>query len=165
MSGFKSTFEYKLIYVFRINDDVHKGLLKIGDATVHTNKPATELFPNCKELNAAAKARIDSYTKTASIAYELLHTELAVYTVSKKGVTTIKAFRDKDVHRVLLRSGIKRHSFNIENEGVEWFKTDLSTAVNAIKCVKEGKSSLNSTDISSNLSPIVFRPEQAKAII
>ena len=164
MSGFKSTFEYKLIYVFRINDDVHKGLLKIGDATVHTNKPATELFPNCKELNAAAKARIDSYTKTASIAYELLHTELAVYTVSKKGVTTIKAFRDKDVHRVLLRSGIKRHSFNIENEGVEWFKTDLSTAVNAIKGVKEGKSSLNSTDISSDLSPIVFRPEQAKAI-
>lgn len=164
MSGFKSTFEYKLIYVFRINDDVHKGLLKIGDATVHTNKPATELFPNCKELNAAAKARIDSYTKTASIAYELLHTELAVYTVSKKGVTMIKAFRDKDVHRVLLRSGIKRHSFNIENEGVEWFKTDLSTAVNAIKGVKEGKSSLNSTDISSDLSPIVFRPEQAKAI-
>lgn len=164
MSGFKSTFEYKLIYVFRINDDAHKGLLKIGDATVHTNKSATELFPNCKELNAAAKARIDSYTKTASIAYELLHTELAVYTVSKKGVTTVKAFRDKDVHRVLLRSGIKRHSFNIENEGVEWFKTDLSTAVNAIKAVKEGKSSLNSTDISSDLSPIVFRPEQAKAI-
>lgn len=164
MSGFKSTFEYKLIYVFRINDDAHKGLLKIGDATVHTNKSATELFPNCKELNAAAKARIDSYTKTASIAYELLHTELAVYTVSKKGLTTVKAFRDKDVHRVLLRSGIKRHSFNIENEGVEWFKTDLSTAVNAIKAVKEGKSSLNSTDISSDLSPIVFRPEQAKAI-
>lgn len=164
MSGFKSTFEYKLIYVFRINDDAHKGLLKIGDATVYTNKSATEFFPNCKELNVAAKARIDSYTKTASIAYELLHTELAVYTVSKKGITTIKAFRDKDVHRVLLRSGIKRHSFNIENEGVEWFKTDLSTAVNAIKAVKEGKSSLNSTDISSDLSPIVFRPEQAKAI-
>lgn len=164
MSGFKSTFEYKLIYIFRINDDAHKGLLKIGDATVHTNKSETDLFPNCKELNAAAKARIDSYTKTASIAYELLHTELAVYTVSKKGVTTIKAFRDKDVHRVLLRSGIKRHSFNIENEGVEWFKTDLSTAVNAIKAVKEGKSSLNSVDISSDLSPIVFRPEQAKAI-
>lgn len=164
MSGFKSTFEYKLIYIFRINDDAHKGLLKIGDATVHTNKSETDLFPNCKELNAAAKARIDSYTKTASIAYELLHTELAVYTVSKKGVTTVKAFRDKDVHRVLLRSGIKRHSFNIENEGVEWFKTDLSTAVNAIKAVKEGKSSLNSADISSDLSPIVFRPEQAKAI-
>lgn len=164
MSGFKSTFEYKLIYIFRINDDAHKGLLKIGDATVHTNKSETDLFPNCKELNAAAKARIDSYTKTASIAYELLHTELAVYTVSKKGVTSVKAFRDKDVHRVLLRSGIKRHSFNIENEGVEWFKTDLSTAVNAIKAVKEGKSSLNSTDISSDLSPIVFRPEQAKAI-
>lgn len=55
MSQFKSTFDYKLIYVFRINDDNHKGLLKIGDATVHTSKPLSELVPNCKELNVAAK--------------------------------------------------------------------------------------------------------------
>ena len=36
MANFESTFEYKLIYVFRINDIVHDGLLKIGDATIHT---------------------------------------------------------------------------------------------------------------------------------
>lgn len=80
MSEFKSTFEYKLIYIFRINDEQHKGLLKIGDATVHTDKSAAELFPNCKELNKAAKDRINEYTKTASIEYELLYTELAIKT-------------------------------------------------------------------------------------
>lgn len=79
MSQFKSTFDYKLIYVFRINDDNHKGLLKIGDATVHTSKSLSELVPNCKELNVAAKGRINTYTKTASIPYELLHTEIATY--------------------------------------------------------------------------------------
>ena len=28
---FGTSFEYKLIYVFAINDEAHKGLLKIGD--------------------------------------------------------------------------------------------------------------------------------------
>lgn len=55
MSGYKSTFEYKLIYIFRVNDENHKGLLKIGDATIHTDKPTSSLFPNCKDLNVAAK--------------------------------------------------------------------------------------------------------------
>lgn len=164
MDGFKSTFEYKLIYVFRVNDKEHANLVKIGDATIHTDKPIDALKPNCKELNVAAKARIDTYTKTISVAYELLHTELAVHTVVKDGESVIKAFRDKNVHRVLLRSGIKRHEFNIENKGIEWFETDLATAIKAIATVKAGKSSLNPDDISTDNSPIIFRPEQAKAI-
>ncbi len=164
MSEFKSTFEYKLIYVFRINDEAHKGLLKIGDATVHTNKTAEELFPNYKELNKAAKERINEYTKTASVEYELLHTEIAIKTAVIDGKTKIKAFRDKAVHNVLLRSGIKRHEFKIENAGKEWFKTDLETAKKAISAVKEGRSSLNSDEVTFDNSPIVFRPEQSKAI-
>lgn len=162
MSEFKSTFEYKLIYVFRINDEQHKDLLKIGDATVHTDKSATELFPNCKELNKAAKDRINEYTKTASIEYELLYTELAIKDSSNGGMP--KAFRDKAVHNVLLRSGVKRHEFKIENAGKEWFKTDLETVKKAIVAVKESRSSLNPGDVTEDESPIVFRPEQAKAI-
>lgn len=162
MSEFKSTFGYKLIYIFRINDEQHKGLLKIGDATVHTDKSAVELFPNCKELNKAAKDRINEYTKTASIEYELLYTELAIKNISNGGMP--KAFRDKAVHNVLLRSGVKRHEFKIENAGKEWFKTDLETVKKAIVAVKEGRSSLNPDDVTEDESPIVFRPEQAKAI-
>lgn len=164
MSQFKSTFDYKLIYVFRINDDNHKGLLKIGDATVHTSKSLSELVPNCKELNVAAKGRINTYTKTASIPYELLHTEIATYTVIDNGIEKVKAFRDKKVHDVLIRSSIERHIFNIENQGTEWFKTDLETAKRAIQAVKNGQSSLNPDDISEDNSPIIFRPEQKEAI-
>lgn len=164
MSQFKSTFDYKLIYVFRINDDNHKGLLKIGDATVHTSKSLSELVPNCKELNVAAKGRINTYTKTASIPYELLHTEIATYTVLDNGIEKVKAFRDKKVHDVLIRSGIERHIFNIENQGTEWFKTDLETAKRAIQAVKNGQASLNPDDISEDNSPIIFRPEQKEAI-
>ena len=140
MSHFETTFAYKLIYVFRINDKNHQGLLKVGDATIETTKPISELVPNCRDLNVAAKKRIDSYTRTASIDYELLHTELAVHMKEKRGVKSLQAFRDKAVHSVLVRSGIKKHEFNMDNQGVEWFKTDLATVKNAIAAAKAATS-------------------------
>ena len=157
---FKSTFEYKLIYVFRINDELHNGLVKIGDATLHTNESYDKFQPNCKELNQAAKARINSYTSTAGIVYELLHTEIAIKTEDGK----VKAFRDKKVHDVLIRSGVQRHLFKTESQGKEWFETDLATAIKAIQAVKKGASSLKPGDVSKDDSPIIFRPEQKEAI-
>lgn len=159
-SNFNSTFEYKLIYVFRINDGIHGGCLKIGDATIHTDKKHSEFQPNCHDLNYAARKRIDSYTTTAGVPYDLLYTEIAVFT--KNGIT--KAFRDYKVHEVLLRSGIKKKTFEQNKNTNEWFVCDLNTAINAIKAVKEGKSSLNSSQISKNKNPIIFRPEQKDAI-
>ena len=34
---FKNAFEFKVIYVFTIDDQAHKGLVKIGDATLGDN--------------------------------------------------------------------------------------------------------------------------------
>lgn len=157
---FKSTFEYKLIYVFRINDGNHSGCFKIGEATIHTNKPYSELKPSCHDLNYAARKRIDSYTSTAGIVYDLLYTEVAVYKTGNK----LKAFRDHKVHDVLTRSGIRKKTFEINRKANEWFVCDLNTAINAIKAVKEGRTALNSSQIASNRNPIVFRPEQKDAI-
>ena len=81
---FVSSYSYKLIYVFRINDKAHEGLLKIGDATLKTDESIDRLSPNCRLLNQAAKERINSYTNTAGVTYDLLHTELAVRTDIKK---------------------------------------------------------------------------------
>ena len=165
MKEFKSTFEYKLIYVFRINDEEHKNLLKIGDATVHSDNDITSFANNSKELNQAAKDRINSYTQTAGVKYELLHTELALRSArDKDGITKIKAFRDKDVHSVLLRSGVKRHDFGTEAKGIEWFEADLETVKKAITAVKQGKQSLSSEDVGKYYDAINFRPEQLAAI-
>lgn len=154
----------KLIYVFRINDGAHKGCLKIGEATMDVDPDEvdiTAIVPNSKVLNKAAKNRIDQYTATAGIAYELLYTESASY---RKGSRTI-GFNDKDVHEVLKRSGIQRKEFkNIDKGGKEWFITDLETAKRAIAAVKEGRESLNPGEISVGRSPIEFRPEQEEAI-
>lgn len=164
MNSFQSTFEYKLIYVFRINDEAHKGLLKIGEATCNTDKAPTDLIPNCHELNIAAKFRINQYTTTAGIAYDLLYTELAQKTVKSGHKVKTLAFRDHDVHDVLKRSGIKNHYFDTERKANEWFEVDLETAKKAISAVKENRSSLLSSEISEGRNPIIFRPEQVEAI-
>lgn len=164
MNAFQSTFEYKLIYVFRINDEAHKGLLKIGEATCNTDKAPTDLIPNCHELNVAAKFRINQYTTTAGIAYDLLYTELAQKTVKSGDQEKTLAFRDHDVHDVLKRSGIKNHYFDTERKANEWFKVDLETAKKAISAVKENRTSLLSSEISEGRNPIIFRPEQVEAI-
>lgn len=164
MNEFKSTFSYKLIYVFRINDEAHKGLLKVGETTIASDKTPDELLPNCRELNVAAKNRINQYTQTAGIAYDLLHTELAAREVVKNCKKQVKAFSDHDVHKVFERSGIKRHYFDEKNKANEWFKVDLETVKRAIQAVKSGRISLTSNEITEEYSPIIFRPEQKSAI-
>ncbi len=164
MSQFTSTFTYTLIYVFGINDKEHKGLMKIGEATLRSDKTPDLLFPNCRDLNVAAKKRIDQYTQTAAISYDLLYTELAVREEIIDGKKKLRSFSDKAVHSVLIRSGITRHEFKDEKKGVEWFPVDLETAKNAIKAVKEGRKSLTATEVSTGRTPILFRPEQKKAI-
>jgi len=90
---FTSSLKLKLIYVFRINDDPHKGCLKIGEAT-SGNENIWGLEPNSNALNRAAKNRINQYTQTAGVTYELLYTEVSIF--AEKGV--IKAFSDSEVH-------------------------------------------------------------------
>ncbi len=162
MKKFDSTFEYKVIYVFRINDKEHEGCLKIGDATLKTKKNYDEFPPFCHELNAAARKRIDEYTVTAGIKYDLIYTEIAVYLDKDKNV--LKAFRDHKVHNVLRRSGVKNVYFDTAHKQNEWFICDLETAKNAIKSVKEDKNALDGCEITQNQNPIILRPEQEKAI-
>lgn len=153
---FTSALLPKLIYVFRINDAAHAGCLKIGEAT-SDNENIWGLESNSKALNEAAKKRINQYTQTAGVSYDLLHTELSVYIKDK----TFNAFSDTEVHNVLKRSGIKQKTYN---GATEWFITDLETVKNAIKAVKEGRDSLGAHQITEDKNPIAFRPEQKDAI-
>ena len=157
---FTSLLKLKLIYVFRINDAAHEGCLKVGEATCDSDD-VFGLAPNSKALNESAKKRINQYTQTAGIAYDLLYTELTIYNSKKKGLCS---FNDKEVHNVLERSGIKKKVFDTANKANEWFITDLDTVKRAIAAVKEGRESLTTAEISHNRTPIVFRPEQRKAI-
>ena len=153
-----SNLKAKLIYVFRIPDAAHRDCVKIGEATFDDGD--ITLPPNSSALNKAAKARIDQYTKTAGIHYELLHTEIAIFVRDGR----LCAVNDKEVHDVLLRSSIKRKEFQHVTGANEWFVCDLMTARKAIAAVKEGRKALEGHEVSILQSPIVFRPEQRDTI-
>lgn len=156
--NYTNPFSYKLIYIFRINDDQHSGILKVGDTSINYAGSPDDLTPSCELLNKAAKERINQYTRTAGIKYELLYTELAFY---KGSDGKNYAFIDKKLHKVLTNSGIQK----VELYGAqEWFKTDLETVKNAIAALKAGRKSLSSTEISEDKSPIVLRPSQIEAV-
>ena len=159
MATFESSLKSRLIYIFAISDEWHKDCLKIGETTLEEDN-GDFLAPNDPLLQEAARKRIDQYTKTAGIAYQLLHTELTIYI--KGG--TVCSFNDKQVHSVLERSGIKKKIFDTVKGANEWYCCDLETAKNAIKAVKNGQTSLKPGDISQDQNPIKFRPEQEKAI-
>ena len=153
-----SSLKLKLIYVFRINDAEHKDCLKIGEATCDDGN-VIGLAPNSKPLNEAARKRINQYTQTAGIRYELLYTELALY--NRGG---LRSFNDKEVHAVLERSGVKKKVFDKVNGANEWFITNLDVVKCAIAAVKEGKESLLPGEVAHGRNPIIFRPEQQEAI-
>ena len=162
MEKFDCTYKYKLIYVFSMPYDTHKGLLKIGEATLTTDTKPEYLTPNCRELNQAAIARIKGYTATASVNFKLEYTELAV--LQKDGYSF--TFKDKDVHKVLMNSGIHKVQPNGAT-GEEWFATTVDVAIRAINAVKQGKSTLSSTEKTSDgqtVAKIDFRDEQKAAV-
>lgn len=157
MATFESSLKPRLIYVFAIADNQHEGSLKIGETTLADNIDPALTTPNSEGLNKAAKERIDQYTKTAGISYELLYTELTLYIQGGR----ICSFNDKQVHNVLERSGVKRKEFK---GATEWYSCDLETVKRAITAIKEGKESLGAGEVTHTENPIILRPEQKNAV-
>ena len=159
MATFESSLKSKLIYVFAIDDERHRDCLKIGETTLDEDD-GSDLINNSAALKEAANKRIQQYTKTAGIAYQLLHTEISIFV--RNGM--IMSFNDKQVHKVLERSGIKRKEFEGVTGADEWFCCDLETVKKAISAVKHGETSLHPSVVTQGQSPVIFRPEQQEAI-
>lgn len=158
---FKNAFEYKVIYIFTIEDTAHRGLVKIGDATLHTDTAIDQLTPNCRELNQASLKRIKEYTNTAGLTPKLLWSEVATRTVHlKDGTYKLEAFRDHQVHTVLKNSGINPKELG---QSREWFEVDIETAKKAIDAVKSNYANLSNSGVVKH-APIIFRPEQVACI-
>ena len=159
MATFTSSMKAKLIYVFAINDEAHADCLKIGETTLEEDN-GEEITANCELLNRAAHKRIRQYTKTAGIAYELLYTDDTVFRMSGMVMT----FNDKQVHKVLERSGVKKKVFPGVDGADEWYCCDLATVKKAIQAVKHGEQCLLPGDVTTNMTPIILRREQRDAV-
>ena len=154
---------YRLIYIFTIHDAQHEGYWKIGKTNFDSVNSYKQLPPNCAELNCAARDRIDQYTKTAMVEYDLQYTELARRTVTfPDGTTDTELFDDDDVHNVLYNSGFSARKFSNSNQDSEWFEVPLSVAIRAIQAVKEGRTALTAAEKSEG--QISFLPQTVPAV-
>ena len=157
-----TTAERKFIYVQTVNNEngqlaAYEGAQKVGEGTVSSDDIEADWTANSEFLRKIAPKRIKQYMTTAGLHFELGWVELA-YNKSTK-----TWFRDHDVHEVLKRSGIKHPK---ELAGNEWFKTDLETAKEAIKAVKDGRSFISDVpaEYIADKSEIILRPEQNAAV-
>ena len=161
-----ATYEFPVIYVYRIDDEKHKGMLKVGQTSIEAEN-ANMLAPDCDELRNKAIARINQQTGTASIDYELLYAELAFF--EEDGVKY--HFADFDVRQILYNSDYKNANLT-NNQGAvahEWVKVDdVEIVKKAIAAVKERRNSLDPEDFKKiekqKKVEIKFREEQEKAI-
>ena len=159
-----STYAFYIIYVYSIDDANHRGILKVGKATLNTApKPFDQLPPNCDLLMEAAKARIDQQTTTAGIPYHIEYVELA-HIINENGQDV--HFDDTAVHQVLLNSGYTRHVFpGLESTPQEWFDiSDVDIVKRTIAAVKEGRNCIDGPAGEKKDIVIKFREEQEAAI-
>ena len=161
-----ATYEYPVIYVYRIDDAKHKDILKVGLTSIEAES-ADVLEANCDDLRKKAIERINQQTGTASIDYELLYTELAFF--EEDG--TKYHFADYDVREVLENSGYANAKLTNNNGAIanEWVKVnDVEIVKKAIAAVKERRLSLDPNDFkkaeAATTEVIKFRDEQTKAI-
>lgn len=156
------TTQYTLIYVYKIDDEKHRGALKIGKASVNAYD-VKELTPNCDALNRAAIERIKDETVTAAVDFELLYTEVAYFEDSKGRRCS---FDDYTVREVLKHSGYKKKDFNLSNGNPqEWYEVDLETVIKAIAAVKNEQEVIDGPPKEEKeKEPIKFREEQKNAI-
>ena len=156
------TTQYTLIYVYEIDDEKHRGALKIGKASVDAYD-VKELIPNGDVLNKSAIERIKAETVTAGIDFKLLYTEVAYFEDSHGRRCS---FDDYAVRDVLKHSGYKKREFNLEHGyPQEWYEVNLETAIKAIAAVKNEQEVIDGPPKEENKKePIRLRDEQKNAI-
>ncbi|MCQ2374824.1 MAG: Eco57I restriction-modification methylase domain-containing protein [Salinivirgaceae bacterium] len=151
---FENVSSWHIIYLYTIDDEQHKDLVKVGKTSTN------ELDPTDDDIKNAAIVCIRGQLSRAGMSYKDFYAEKAICR-DKDG--SIINFWDYDVHDVLERSGIKNKKFK-GSSGREWYECSMETAKAAIKAVKEGRQSLNDNEIRADVKPIVFREEQRRAI-
>lgn len=147
-----NTSEINIIYIYKLPDVTsHRGDLKIGKASIKLGE-YVKAEDKKNAIVKVANERINKQGLEQDIVHELLHCEICIKN-DKNG----SSFTDKDVHKVLERSGLKNVVHRDDKKYGEWYKVDLNVALSAIKAVKEGRTSLDPNEKISEHTPIELR--------
>lgn len=165
-----NAISYNVIYVYEIDDDAHRGFLKIGKTSFSSKKSIEQLPTDCLDLQNAAHNCIYTQTHRAAIQYSLLLSDLATRPfIMNDGSIQQQAYDDFLVRDVLKNSleSYEVKVFKESNRDSEWVKVDLATIKNAIKAIKLGLDRIP-TESKPATAPavhkIIFRKEQSENV-
>ena len=154
--------KYKLLYIAKIDDDKHQGMLKIGDTEFVATKPINTYLPNEDILKKEAEARIRGWSGCAAAGAELVYCEALIR--YNKNTQNYETYRDSEVHTVLQHCGYPKVEFDASlDSGREWFKVDVPTVLAAIKATKEYRDYLDTSELPEK-QIYELRDEQEAAI-
>ena len=149
----------RLLYVYSIDDQKHKGLLKVGE--VFTDNTTAD-NADAQELSKAVRKILDGRSYMKGVIYHLEFVESTTY--------DNECYTAQDIYDVLVNSGVeavalaKYKTVAGTQDADIWFRTDLDRIRRAIRAKKEGHLTFNGTDDHVRPRSIRFRPEQEKAI-
>jgi superfamily II DNA or RNA helicase len=147
-----NTAKINILYIYRLPDVMsHRDDLKIGKTSINA---IDYLRAEDKEhaIKKAANDRINAQGKEQDIIHELLHYEICI-----KDDIKSSSFTDKDVHKVLEKSGFHNITHREDKKYGEWYRVSLDIAIKAIEAVKQGRSSLDPHEKESTHKTVVFR--------
>lgn len=148
----------RILYVLRVNDRKHSGLLKIGELFV--DAAAVQEYEEMDMLRDLVKEKLDKTAWAQELNYEVILAEKTTY-LSVNGEDCYKA---RTIIDILSDSGYPPHYLKSEDKKLDlWLPVDLSQVKEAIAASTRGRKTIGGKSTPGR-KPIDFRPEQKEAI-
>lgn len=148
----------RILYVLKVNDHKHKGLLKIGEFFV--NAEIAQEYQDMEMLQDLVDEKLNRTNWAKDLDYEILLAMPTTYS-TVKGTDCFKA---RTIIDILSDSGYEPHYHKSEKDKIDLWMPVTPAQVNAaIQAATNGRRTIEGKP-EPGIKPIDFRPEQRKAI-
>lgn len=148
----------RILYVLKVNDRKHNGLLKIGE--IFVDAALAQEYEELDMLKDLVEEKLGKTSWAQELDYEVILAESTTYS-SVDGEDCYKA---KTIIDILSDSGYAPHYLKSEEKKLDlWIPVKLSQVKEAISAAKCGRKTIEGKP-QPGRKPIDFRPEQKDAI-
>lgn len=148
----------RILYVLKVNDRKHNGLLKIGE--IFVDAAVAQEYEELDMLKDLVEEKLGKTSWAQELSYEVILAETTTYS-SVEGEDCYKA---RTIIDILSDSGYTPHYLKSEEKKLDlWMPVKLSQVKEAISAAKCGRKTIEGKP-QPGRKPIDFRPEQKDAI-
>lgn len=148
----------RILYVLKVNDHKHKGLLKIGEFFV--NAEIAQEYQDMDMLCDLVEEKLNQTNWAKDLDYEIVLAMPTTYST----VESTDCFKARTIIDILSDSGYEPHYHKSEKDKIDLWMPVTPAQVNAaIQAATNGRRTIEGKP-EPGIKPIDFRPEQRKAI-